>query len=150
MPCGEHSHIHYQPININPDFPLWHYPRDFPKGTDASWAPDNPFSGHINLKQQHNALKHCAMSQPCVAQDCEKRQFFFDADEHCISMSSKELTAKHFAQAMSELVDCCRSAIIYNPQQLRRDVKALTNCFTKQFETQNGAIASRSPLLIER
>jgi hypothetical protein len=29
-------------------------------------------------------------------------------------------------------------------------VKDLANYFTKQFETQNGAIASRSPLLIER
>jgi hypothetical protein len=79
------------------------------------WAPDNPFSGHIDLKQQHNASKHRATSQPCVAQDCEKMEYFFDAHEHHISMSIEELAAKHFAPATSELVDRCRSAIIYDP-----------------------------------
>jgi hypothetical protein len=114
------------------------------------WAPDNPFLGHINLKQQHDASKHCATSQPYMAQDCEKMQIFFDANEHRICISSKELAAKHFAQATSELVDRCRSAIIYDPRQLCREVRALANCFTKQFEAQPGAVASSPPLLVER
>jgi hypothetical protein len=150
MPCGEHSHVHYQPINIDPDFPLWHHPRDFLKHADASWAPDNPFLGHINLKQQHNALKHRATSLPCMAQDCEKTRIFFDANKHRTCTSIEELAAKHFAQAMSELVHCCRSAIIYLPQQLLQEVRTLANCFTKRFEAQTGAVASSSPLLIKR
>jgi hypothetical protein len=150
MPHGERSHVHYQPINIDPDFPLWHHPRDFPKHTDASWAPDNPFSGHTDLKEQHHASMHCATSQSCATQDCEKTQFFFNAHEHRINMSIEELAAKHFAQATSELVDRCRSTIIYDPRQLRQEVRALANCFTKQFESRTGAIASSSPLLVER
>ena len=150
MPHGERSHVHHQTINIDPDVPLWHHAREFPKRADASWAPDNPLSGHTNPKQQHDASQHRAMSQLCVAQDCEKTDFFFDAHEHHISMSIEELAAKHFAQATSELVDRCRSAIIYDPRQLRRELRTLTDCFTKQFEARTGAIASSSPLHVER
>ena len=82
MPHGERSHVHHQSINLDPDIPLWNHSRDFPKHADAAWAPDNPFSGHNDLKQLHNASKHCATSQYCVAQDCEKTQIFFDAHEH--------------------------------------------------------------------
>ena len=114
MPCGEHSHVHFPPININQDFPLWNHPRDFLKHADALWAPDNPFSGHINLKQQHDALKHCATSQPSIPQDCGNMDFFFDADKHQICRSHEELAA-NFTQATSELFDHCRSTIIFDP-----------------------------------
>ena len=118
MPCGERSHIHFPSININRDFPFWNHPRDFLKHADALWAPDNPFSGHTNLKKQHDASKHRAMSQPCLAQDCEKIEFFFNAHKHCTYESHKEFTPMHFVQAMRELLDCCRSTVNYDPQQL--------------------------------
>ena len=139
--------------SINPDFQLWSNPRDFPKCTDTSWAPDNPFSGPTDLKQQHDAPQHDAMSQPCVAQDCKKTQFFNDAHEHHTCRSCKALAAKQFALATSDLVDCFTKAINYEPHWLRWDMthmRTLANCFIKQFEDQTGAIASSCLLLIER
>jgi hypothetical protein len=119
MPRGERSHVHHQSINLDPDIPLWNHSRDFPKRADASWAPDNPFSGHNGLKQQHNASRHRAMSQSCVAQDCKKTQIFFNAHEHRDWASHKELTAKDFTWAVSKLVGCYTNAIAYDSRQLR-------------------------------
>ena len=118
MPCGEHSHVHYQPININPDFWLWNHPGDFLKCADASWALDNPFSGPTDLKQQHDAPQHHATSQPCVAQDHEKTQLFCNAHECHTCRSCKALAARQFALATNDLVNHFTKVINYEPQPL--------------------------------
>jgi hypothetical protein len=121
MTRGERSHDHFPPININRDFPLWNHPRDFPKHTDASWAPDNPFSGHTNLKQQHDASKHRATSQPCIAQDRAKIEIFYNAHKHRTYESHEEFTPRCFAQSTYQTVAIASSSPLFVKRRAYND-----------------------------
>jgi hypothetical protein len=68
-----------------------------------------------------------------------------------ISFNADEELIAEYAQAMSDLIRSYRKATNYDSRsQLDREVRVLTTCFTKQIETQAKAMASQSPLLIEK
>jgi hypothetical protein len=81
-----------------------------------------------------------ATSRPCSVPGREK--ISFNADEELIA---------EYARAMSDLIRSYQKATNYDSRsQLDREVRVLTTCFTKQIETQAKAMASQSPLLVEK
>ena len=60
MLYSDHYCNPYHTINIKPESPSWYYPSNTCKRSDASSAPDNPFSEHSCLKKPHDTFLHCA------------------------------------------------------------------------------------------
>jgi hypothetical protein len=77
-------------------------------------------------------------------------EYPFEASKPCILPSTDEELIADFVQAMSNLISRYRKTINPDSRQHHREVENLTNCFTKHIATRAEAMASQSPLLVEK
>lgn len=93
-----------------------------------------------------------AMSRPCSVPGHDKLSFKYpyEASKPRTLHSSVEKLIAEFVQAMSDLISRYRRMTSYDSQQLGQEVRDLANCFTEQVAARAEAMASQSPLLVEK
>jgi hypothetical protein len=93
------------------------------------------------------ALANCFTKQFETQLHVERHAY---SDIHSVNIFREEFTAKHFANATYNLFGCRTNISLDDSRQLRRELRSLVNCFSKQFEVQTGATTSYSPLHIKK